>query len=513
MHQKENAYRKRVGIWIRVSTEDQAKGESPEIHEARARMYAESKNWEIVTVYHLEGVSGKGVLWHPEAARMQSDIKEGAITALIFSKLARLARSTKELLELSEFFKQYDADLISLQESIDTSTPAGRLFYTIIAAMAQWEREEIADRVAASVSTRARLGKRVAGAPPFGYIWKDGKMVPEEKEAPVRRLMYELFRETRRVRTVARILNERGYRTRRGGPFTDITVYQLLFDPTAKGVLRQNYTTARNGRRGRKPEEEWVYHTIPAIVSEELWAECTSYLTARKTGQKPGRRGVHLFSGLAYCVCGKKMYVVSDSPKYTCQKCRTKITTSDLEAVFVEELNGVLFSADSIAAQLLQVDTEITAKQELVFALRSEYDKIALEADKLYRLYLDGDISGKEFGARNRPLGERRDQLEQELPRLQSEIDFLSVRRLSSGEVISEAQSLYERWADLSFGEKRQIVETIVEKVIVGKDDVEIHLAYQPSAPPSPPTFSETAAKRPDKQTSRRKPADWWTGK
>ena len=55
---------KRVALWIRISTEDQAKGESPEHHEHRARMYAESKEWEVVTVYHLEGVSGNAVMAH-----------------------------------------------------------------------------------------------------------------------------------------------------------------------------------------------------------------------------------------------------------------------------------------------------------------------------------------------------------------------------------------------------------------------------------------------------------------
>src|SRR5436190_17365282 len=84
-----------VGIWIRVSTEDQAKGESPEHHEKRARFYAESKGWTIKQVYHLEGVSGKTVARHPEAERMLADIKSGHISGLIFSKLARLARNTK----------------------------------------------------------------------------------------------------------------------------------------------------------------------------------------------------------------------------------------------------------------------------------------------------------------------------------------------------------------------------------------------------------------------------------
>lgn len=475
---------KLVGIWIRVSTEDQAQGDSPAHHELRAREYAKFNGWNVREVYDLAGVSGKTVMEHPECKRMLADIKRGHISALIFSKLARLARNTRELLDFSDKFRAAGSDMVSLQEKIDTSTPAGRLFYTMIAAMAQWEREEIGDRVRASVAVRAKLGKPLSGSAPYGFRWVEKKLVVHPDESPILRRAFELFVELRRKGTVARRLNDAGYRTRKGVKWSDTAVARLLCQPAAKGTYFYNTNKKTGDWKGEeKPEAEWGKIVLDPVIPEGLWHETSRILEEQtKAAGKPGKPPVRLFGSLTYCQCGHKMYVPSGSRKYTCTECKNKILADDLEAIFVEELKAYFVAPERIAAHLNTARAGMAEKDERLAAHRREIEKVRGEMARTHRLYLDGQIPLESFGAYHRPLESRLRELQDELPKLEAELAHLDITGLSADEVVREATALYSRWSSLEIEAKRQIVESVTERVTIGTGEIEIKLSCLPSS-------------------------------
>lgn len=475
--------KKSVGIWIRVSTEDQARGDSPEHHEKRARHYAEAKGWDVVTIYHLEGVSGKSVMQHPETKKMLEDLKKGHISGIIFSKLARLARNTRELLDFADIFREHGGDLVSLQEAIDTSTPAGRLFYTMISAMAQWEREEIADRISASIPIRAKLGKHIGGQAPYGYKWENKQFMVDEKEAPVRQLIYTLFLKHKRKKTIAKELNRMGYRTRNGSQFSDTTVSRLLRDPSAKGEHRANYTKTLGDKKTwrYKPEKEWVINPCPAIVEQAVWNECNRLLDEQERKRtKPGPRPMHLLSGYVECTCGKKMYVFHDNKVFACKTCKNRIGSLDLDEIYHRQLKSFLLTDTHLSDYLKKSDNSIKEKEKLLEMQINERENLMKKATELVNLRISKELTREGFMGQHKPIEERLGQIDNQLPELEAEIDFLKIQHLSSDTVLREAKDLYDKWLTLPFEEKRGIIETITNKVQVGKEDIDISLSYIP---------------------------------
>ncbi len=470
----------KAGIWIRVSTDEQAKGESPKHHEARARMYAELKGWEVVEVYDLSGVSGKEVLSHPETQRMLDDVRKGHIQALIFSKLARLARNVKELLEIAEVFQKYGANLVSLDENIDTSTPAGRLLFVVIGALAQWEREEIAERVRASVPVRAKMGKPTGGIGPFGYKWENGKLVPNPDEAYVVKRAFELYLETGKLLTTCRRLEEEGLRARKSG-FRPVTLKRILTDTVYKGLKRANYTRSKGKGKSweLKPEEEWVYFRVEPIVDEETWEKVNEMIRKNEEKYKHVRipkEGRYLFSGFIVCgKCGKKMYVYPyegmKEPVYRC-RCRNKVREGLLIKKLREGLEQLVLKPEHFKKMVEEDRKNVEDLKEIKKGYENEYRKVKHKIEKLFSLWEEGIIDKGTFKKRFEDLKKQEEELEAALGKIQAEIDFSQVRELSVEFIIDRARTFKDMWDYLEFEEKRELIKSLIDRIQVGEQKI-----------------------------------------
>jgi len=478
----------RAGVWIRVSTEEQAKGESPKHHEVRARMYAEMKGWEVVEIYDLSGVSGKEILSHPETQRMLNDVKTGRIQALIFSKLARLARNVKELLEIAEVFQKHNANLVSLEESIDTSSPAGRLLFVVIGALAQWEREEIAERVRASVPIRAKLGKPTGGVGPFGYKWENGKLVINEEEAYVVKRAFQLYLETGKLLTTCQKLKEEGLKARKSY-FRPVTLKRILTDMVYKGIKRANYTRPRGKGKSweYKPVEEWVYFQVDPIIDEELWEKVNLLIKANEEKYKTSRipkEGKYLFSGFVVCgYCGKKMYVNPydgmKDPIYSCRGCekKTKIRESLLEKKVKESLSYLVLNPEEFQAIVKEERRRVEVLEERIANLEKEKKRIKAKIEKLFSLWEEELIDKETFKQRYEKLKEEEGVCEYEVAKARGELEFWKVKELSFDHLINEAVKIKDLWDYIEYEEKREVLKYLLDRIQVYEDKVLIFLA------------------------------------
>jgi hypothetical protein len=197
--------------------------------------------------------------------------------------------------------------------------------------------------------------------------------------------------------------------------------------------------------------------------------------------KRPAQKPVHIFAGIAQCECGQKMYVPSNSPKYICRGCRNKISIADLDGIFCEEIKGYSLSPEAIANYLKSSNETANGKERLIPMQREELQRVRKEIQRTYDLYQQEKLDADGFSKFYTPLEERRKQLEAELPRLEAEVDILKVNALSAEEIASQASNLYDNWQTMKPEEKREIIEVITDKIIIGKDEITIRLYHSPS--------------------------------
>ena len=304
-------------------------------------------------VYEDEGFSG-GSMKRPNFQRMMKDVHKGRIRTIVCYRLDRLTRNTKDCFEFVEELERCGASFISIKENFDLTTPTGRLMFTFVAALAQMERETIADRIRDNLQELAKTGRWLGGNTPLGYESEgteyckvDGKkrktfhlkLIPEE--AQLVRMIFSKFLEVKSLTKLETYLLNQDYKTRQGKPFSRFAVREIMMNPVyakADGVMYQylienevrpfsgreafdgihgvmvyNRTEQMKGRSTRKkPMDEWVAAVgeHEGIISGEDWVAVQGLLDENRSKSyrwRAGQKNEALLSGLLHCRCGHCM--------------------------------------------------------------------------------------------------------------------------------------------------------------------------------------------------------------
>jgi site-specific DNA recombinase len=175
-----------VAGYTRVSTEDQAdSGISLAAQKDRVQGYAQAKGFELVEIIEDAGISAKD-LNRPGIQRVLNLARQKEIQGVIVCKLDRMFRSTIDALETIQNFNKWGVGFYSIEETIDTKSPHGEFFLTILAAFGQMERKLIGERTRTALKHKRANGEKTGGDVPFGYsLAKDEKTlveIPEEQK-------------------------------------------------------------------------------------------------------------------------------------------------------------------------------------------------------------------------------------------------------------------------------------------------------------------------------------------
>ena len=220
-----------AAAYLRVSTDEQAEnGYSLQMQRERITAQIAAKGWQLYRVYEDGGQSG-GKLERPALQAMLNDIDAGLVQAVVVYKLDRLSRKQRDTMYLLEdVFLRQGIELVSISESLDTSSPAGRAMIGMLSVFAQLERDTITERLSGGRRQKAKAGGYAGGNAAIGYTSKRGQKAlridPEKSE--IIRQVFALKEKGLRLQQIADQLNAEGYTTKEGARFRPTQVMRIL---------------------------------------------------------------------------------------------------------------------------------------------------------------------------------------------------------------------------------------------------------------------------------------------
>ena len=301
-----------LAFYLRVSTSQQAQegysleGQLQACIKKAKEEYGPDVAWEV---FVDEGISGKDLEHRPELKRMLREIENGKFDGVIAWKVSRLARKLSDALRIVDSMSKSGVEFISIKEG-KYSSPVDRLTFNMLASVAEYQREELAENVQLGMTQRASEGLWNGGRV-LGYRSEEKMLIPVPEEAVVVQLIFKKFTEENYgTKKLVNWLNANGYRTKNGKPFRVDCVHRILRNPVYKGYIRFNQLVNWNEkrRRGKNDNPLVVKGAHEALVTEAIWDEAQRILDSRSTGTPRQYSGTFPFTGLIKCPqCGSFM--------------------------------------------------------------------------------------------------------------------------------------------------------------------------------------------------------------
>lgn len=445
----------KCAIYRRVSTDMQAeKGSSLEAQKERLHAFAISQGWEVTNDYVDDGYSAKN-MDRPALQRMLSHMRQGVFDVILVYKLDRLCRSVRDLNDLIKDFEDHKVKFKSSTESLDTTTATGRMMINIVGTLAQWEREQTAERVSMILNERSKKGLWNGGPMPYGYILEDKNVTVVKEEEKIVQLCFAKAI-THGSQAIAKMLNGKGYRTREGNLWYMRSILRMLHNPLYKGYV----TYEENG------EKHLAKVNIPdfkPIVSEETF-EKVQYIIKKRTVTPTRLKSESIFtlSGILVCPkCGGKMSGTTISSKgrrykyYRCSKlvhgvCDQKLINVSIIDAMVPKMIATM--QENLPATQPNLRTDKTSVEKQLATLTGKRERAK-------ELYIDGDLTKDQYTDRIAILNEQEKSL---LSSLDNINQMISTDDISF--IIESVKGYWDRWNDET---KAEIIRGLLKEVYI----------------------------------------------
>ncbi|MDR2559068.1 MAG: recombinase family protein [Oscillospiraceae bacterium] len=467
-----------TAIYIRVSTEEQAQeGFSIRAQEQKLKDFAQIKDWTIFNIYMDEGLSGKNIKDRPAINRMIEDIRGGLVKNVLVYKIDRLTRSTSDLIHFMDLFNQHDCAFNSLMESIDTQTASGRMFLKIIGIFAEFERENIIERVKLGRERKVKEGYTLCSShASYGYDRASGQKIQSvnEEEARVVKEIFDMFvNRSMSINSITKTLNMRKVPTKKNAAmWCRKNVRNILKNCNYIGKVRHFVDDDEN-----YSENEGLHEPI---IPEELFNEAGQLLKRASIiapTKKP--REENYFLGVLICgLCQKKLtthnrYItLKDGTKnyHGSYRCIDKfvgcpsgeIKHNKIEVVFNDYISRISNFVVGGDIEFERQEKSDINRLKSIESYNKRLNKLSAKENEILSLYVENELDFNAYKSMNQKINKDREFINTELEKLKmpEEADLL----LKKEDIIL---SLKENWNLLTDIEKRQFLMKFINKITV----------------------------------------------